>query len=60
MKEITKVVVPVPVFGTRFSPTIKMIPKECLPIIDKRLIKYADEEALVAGIDTLIFVTVWN
>ena len=33
------------------------MPKELLPIIDKPLIQYAVEEAIAAGIDTLIFVT---
>ena len=33
------------------------MPKELLPIIDKPLIQYAAEEAISAGIDTLIFIT---
>ena len=33
------------------------MPKELLPIVDKPLIQYAAEEAVAAGIDTLIFVT---
>ena len=33
------------------------MPKELLPIVDKPLIQYAAEEAIEAGIDTLIFVT---
>ena len=33
------------------------MPKELLPIVDKPLIQYAAEEAISAGIDTLIFVT---
>ena len=43
--------------GTRFLPATKSIPKEMLPIVDKPLIQYAVEEAVDAGIDTLIFVT---
>ena len=43
--------------GTRFLPATKSIPKEMLPIVDKPLIQYAVEEAVEAGIDTLIFVT---
>ena len=31
-------------------------PKEMLPIVDKPLIQYAAEEAVAAGIDTLIFI----
>ena len=33
------------------------MPKELLPIVDKPLIQYAVEEAIAAGIDTIIFVT---
>ena len=33
------------------------MPKELLTIVDKPLIQYAAEEAIAAGIDTLIFVT---
>ena len=33
------------------------MPKELMPIVDKPLIQYAAEEAIAAGIDTLIFVT---
>ena len=43
--------------GTRFLPATKAMPKELLPIIDKPLIQYAVEEAISAGIDTLIFIT---
>ena len=57
MKKIKKAVFPVAGFGTRFLPATKAMPKELLPIIDKPLIQYAVEEAILAGIDTLIFVT---
>ena len=33
------------------------MPKELIPIVNKPLIQYAAEEAIAAGIDTLIFVT---
>ena len=33
------------------------MPKELLPIVDRPLIQYAVEEAIAAGIETLIFVT---
>ena len=55
--KIRKAVFPVAGFGTRFLPATKAMPKELLPIVDKPLIQYAVEEAIVAGIDTLIFVT---
>jgi UTP--glucose-1-phosphate uridylyltransferase len=57
MLPVRKAVFPVAGFGTRFLPATKAMPKELLPIIDKPLIQYAAEEAVAAGIDTLIFVT---
>lgn len=54
---IRKVVFPVGGLGTRFLPATKATPKEMLPIVDKPLIQYAVEEAVAAGMDTLIFVT---
>jgi UTP--glucose-1-phosphate uridylyltransferase len=56
-RRIRKAVFPVAGLGTRFLPATKSIPKEMLPIVDKPLIQYAVEEALEAGIDTLIFIT---
>jgi len=55
--KIRKAVFPVAGLGTRFLPATKAMPKELLPIIDKPLIQYAAEEAIAAGIDTLIFIT---
>jgi UTP--glucose-1-phosphate uridylyltransferase len=57
MQKITKAVFPVAGFGTRFLPATKAMPKELLPIINKPLIQYAAEEAILAGINTLIFIT---
>ena len=57
MVHVRKAVFPVAGFGTRFLPATKAMPKELLPIVDKPLIQYAAEEAVAAGIDTLIFVT---
>ncbi len=56
-KIVRKAVFPVAGFGTRFLPATKAMPKELLPVVDKPLIQYAVEEAIRAGIDTLIFVT---
>lgn len=55
--KITKAVFPVAGLGTRFLPATKASPKEMLPIVDKPLIQYAVEEAIAAGIDTMIFIT---
>lgn len=57
IRSVRKAVFPVAGFGTRFLPATKAMPKELLPIIDKPLIQYAVEEAIRAGIDTLIFIT---
>jgi UTP--glucose-1-phosphate uridylyltransferase len=57
LKPVRKAVFPVAGLGTRFLPATKSIPKEMLPVVDKPLIQYAVEEALAAGIDTLIFIT---
>ena len=54
---ITKAVLPVAGFGTRFLPASKAIPKEMLPIIDKPIVQYAVEEAIEAGIKEIIFIT---
>lgn len=56
-RTITKAVFPVGGLGTRFLPATKATPKEMLPIVDKPLIQYAVEEAIAAGVDTLIFIT---
>ena len=55
--KVRKAVFPVAGFGTRFLPATKAMPKELLPIVDKPLIQYAAEEAVAAGIETLVFVT---
>ena len=55
--KIRKAVFPVAGLGTRFLPATKAMPKELLPILDKPLIQYAVEEAIEAGIETLIFIT---
>jgi UTP--glucose-1-phosphate uridylyltransferase len=54
---IRKAVFPVAGLGTRFLPATKALPKEMLPVVDRPLIQYAVDEALEAGIETMIFVT---
>lgn len=56
-KKIKKAVFPVAGLGTRFLPATKASPKEMLPVVDKPLIQYAVEEAVAAGIETMVFVT---
>ena len=43
--------------GTRFLPATKAMPKEMMPILDKPLVQYGVEEALVAGMSEICFVT---
>ena len=57
---LRKVNFPIARLGTRFLGATKALPKERLSIVDKPLIQYAAEEAIVAGIDTLIFVSDLN
>ncbi|MEM7280341.1 MAG: UTP--glucose-1-phosphate uridylyltransferase GalU [Pseudomonadota bacterium] len=56
-RTVRKAVFPVAGLGTRFLPATKASPKEMLPVVDKPLIQYAAEEAVAAGVETLIFVT---
>ena len=49
ISKVRKAVFPVAGFGTRFLPATKAMPKELLPIIDKPLIQYAVEEAIMAA-----------
>jgi UTP--glucose-1-phosphate uridylyltransferase len=54
---VTKAVLPVAGFGTRFLPATKSVPKEILPLVDRPLVQYAIDEARAAGIREFIFVT---
>lgn len=55
--KITKAVIAVAGYGTRFLPATKNQPKEMLPIIDKPIIQYLVEEAVDSGIKDIILVT---
>ncbi len=54
---ITKAVIPVAGFGTRFLPQTKAMPKEMLPIVDKPIIQILVEELVKAGIKDVVLVT---
>lgn len=58
--KITKAIIPVGGFGTRFLPATKAQPKEMLPVVDKPVIQYIVEEAAAAGIKEIIFITSQN
>ena len=55
--KINKVVIPAAGFGTRFLPQTKAMPKEMLPIVDKPVIQYVVEEAVMSGIENIVIVT---
>lgn len=57
MQKITKAVIAVAGYGTRFLPATKNQPKEMLPIIDKPIVQYLVEEAVASGIKDIILVT---
>lgn len=57
MSTVRTAVLPVAGWGTRFLPATKAVPKEMLPIVDKPCLAYVVAEAVLAGIDTMVFVT---
>src|ERR1044071_3748467 len=57
MKKIRKAVFPAAGLGTRFLPATKAQPKEMLPLVDKPIIQYGVEEAMIAGCDQIVIVT---
>lgn len=54
---IHKAVIPAAGLGLRFLPVTKSLPKEMLPVIDKPVIHYVVEEAVLSGIDDIIIIT---
>lgn len=56
-KKITKAVIAVAGYGTRFLPATKNQPKQMLPIIDKPIIHHVVEECVSSGITDIIIVT---
>ena len=57
MGRIKKAVIPAAGMGTRFLPATKAQPKEMLPIVDKPTIQYIVEEAISAGIESILIIT---
>jgi UTP--glucose-1-phosphate uridylyltransferase len=55
--KISKAVIAVAGYGTRFIPATKVQPKEMLPIVDKPIVQYLVEEAVASGITDIILVT---
>ena len=54
---VRKVVIPAAGLGTRFLPMTKAQPKEMLPVVDKPVIQYVVEEAILSGIEDILIVT---
>ena len=54
---VKKAILPVAGFGTRLLPASKSIPKEMITVVDRPAIEYVVQEAIEAGIDTIILVT---
>jgi UTP--glucose-1-phosphate uridylyltransferase len=54
---VRKAVIPAAGLGTRFLPATKAIPKEMIPIVDVPMIQHIVEEAVRAGIETVVLVT---
>jgi UTP--glucose-1-phosphate uridylyltransferase len=55
--KLTKAVIPVAGLGTRLLPLTKAQPKEMLAVVDKPAIQYVVEEAVSAGISSILMVT---
>lgn len=56
-QKVRKVVIPAAGLGTRFLPITKAQPKEMLPVVDKPVIQYVVEEAILSGIEDIIIIT---
>src|SRR4029077_14529680 len=54
--ELRHCVIPAAGLGTRFLPATKALPKELLPVLDKPVIQWGVEEAVTAGLDTMVTV----
>jgi UTP--glucose-1-phosphate uridylyltransferase len=55
--QVRKAIIPAAGFGTRFLPATKAMPKEMMPIVDKPAIQFVVEEAVAAGIESILIVT---
>jgi UTP--glucose-1-phosphate uridylyltransferase len=57
MSKIRRALFPAAGLGTRFLPATKAQPKEMLPLVDKPIIQYAVEEAVLSGLENLVIIT---
>jgi UTP--glucose-1-phosphate uridylyltransferase len=56
-KTVEKAIFPIAGRATRFLPLSKVVSKELIPLVDKPLVHYNVEEALLSGIKEIQFVT---
>ena len=49
-------VIPAAGLGSRFLPATKALPKELLPVLDRPVLQWGVEEAVAAGLDTMVVV----
>jgi UTP--glucose-1-phosphate uridylyltransferase len=54
--DVRHCVIPAAGLGTRFLPATKALPKELLPVLDRPIIQWGVEEAVAAGLDTMVMV----
>jgi UTP--glucose-1-phosphate uridylyltransferase len=57
VQSVRKVVIPAAGLGTRFLPITKAQPKEMLPVVDKPVIQYVVEEAILSGVEDILIIT---
>jgi len=57
LQSIRKAVIPAAGLGIRFLPITKAQPKEMLPVVDKPVIQYVVEEAILSGIEDILIIT---
>jgi len=57
IRKISKAVIALAGYGTRFLPASKNLPKQMFPIIDKPIVQYLVEELVASGIEDIILVT---
>jgi UTP--glucose-1-phosphate uridylyltransferase len=55
--EVKRAVIPAAGLGTRFLPITKAQPKEMLPVVDKPVIQYVVEEAMLSGLEDILIIT---
>jgi UTP--glucose-1-phosphate uridylyltransferase len=57
LHSVRKAVIPAAGLGLRFLPMTKAQPKEMLPVVDRPVIQYVVEEAILSGIEDILIIT---